>query len=77
MEVARINPKELEEETGVLVHRLRVLSLVAAINAATVALVDLTTLATRSGSGEEEEGGSSSDGEDASKHGVEMKVGWW
>jgi hypothetical protein len=75
LKVAGINANELEDKASFLVDGLGVLSLVAAIRLAVVALADLVALSTvavtaRSGSGEEEEGGDGGDGEDASKHGV-------
>jgi hypothetical protein len=80
LEVANINMEEVENKAGLFVDRLGILSLVAAIDLAIVALADLVVstvaVAPRSGSGEEEEGGDGGDGEDASEHGVKITVGW-
>lgn len=75
MKVAGINTNKLEDKASFLVDGLGVLSLVAAIRLAVVALADFIAVSTvfvtaRSGSGEEEEGRDGSNGEDASEHGV-------
>ena len=74
MEVAGINTNKLEDKASALVDGFGLLSLIAAVNLAIVALADVVVstvfLATRGGRGEEEEGGGGDEGEDASEHGV-------
>ncbi|KAJ2930594.1 hypothetical protein H1R20_g6511, partial [Candolleomyces eurysporus] len=73
LEVAGINTDKLEDKTSALVDRFGLLSLVAAVNLAIVALADIVVstvfLTTRGSSGEEGEGGGGDEGEDANKHG--------